>query len=67
MELKPCPFCGKEPFVEYLQNQSGSYSWSVICVHDGCPADTVEVVEDDKAFVIEQWNTRAKGNSTKLK
>ena len=55
MELKPCPFCGKQPCLK----ESNGYSKMQIFCH--CPPDPL-VVDDGgetREAVIEKWNTRA--------
>jgi Lar family restriction alleviation protein len=60
-ELKPCPFCGKQPSEEYCQRRY-DFDFAIECEcgaclsqceWDGGPGQTT------KERTIEQWNTRA--------
>ena len=50
MELKSCPFCGKNPYL----NGGDDYYW-VSCF--SCGAETQG--DEDVAIAIERWNRRA--------
>ncbi len=50
-ELKPCPFCGEIPFVEWrnIRQETNTY---LICKTEGCTAQNIHWDND------ESWNTR---------
>ena len=63
MELKPCPFCGKEPELveEWISGglHEGGYAWIVRCnyMKGGCGAKGGSRIEKEEA--IEVWNKRS--------
>lgn len=55
-QLKPCPFCGKQPAMEqsrYLKGEIVASGYAVIC---GCSAFEGEYT--DKPQAAQQWNYR---------
>lgn len=54
-DMKMCPFCGERPEIEVLK---GLYKVSCIAL---CPIQPETAWIEDKAFVIEVWNTRREG------
>ena len=58
INLKPCPFCGKEPVVDSQINEYGDLEFSVMCVNDSC---FVEVQTRYMSFreTVYAWNRRA--------
>lgn len=62
MNLLPCPFCGKPPFVfecnvlQHPQEPGAAYNleYSAKCAECG-----VEIVEEYKDELAKRWNTRA--------
>ena len=63
-ELKPCPFCGSGWLYEISRNDYYDYTPAMFC--NSCKAVvTWEQVEEEgvndktRAFVCEQWNSRA--------
>lgn len=59
MELKPCPFCGHKPAIEFLHHTDGE-KWGAVC----CCCNGPEVrtgygpVEEWRDAAIKEWNTR---------
>ena len=51
--IKPCPFCGKEPILDGNDNE-----WTIACTDHHC-AVSVCTRHPDLEKVVEQWNTRA--------
>lgn len=52
MELKPCPWCQREPHVSDCgmpENKDGLYAW---CLTDGC-------ANQQKVYKMSGWNRRA--------
>jgi hypothetical protein len=66
MNLKPCPFCGKEAKLKYTRYEY-SDSYHITCGDLDClghnpyyPVLTNEAAnEKNKQILIEKWNTRA--------
>lgn len=59
-EIKPCPFCGKEPEVQQDENFFGMTEWWIACLNFDCPVDNVTT----GSFAIKQkainaWNKRS--------
>ena len=54
-ELKPCPFCGGEPFRYYSGSRSNGEFLEIIC--DNCGCRTARLKED---IATKAWNRRAK-------
>ncbi len=52
--LKPCPFCGGEPYLESYG--PGGFSGSVYCSTEGCAADGYNASSEKEA--IDRWNRR---------
>lgn len=52
-ELKPCPFCGGEPFVYISGNKSYGYFKEVICPQCHCQTHRLRGEE-----AVEVWNRR---------
>lgn len=48
-ELRSCPFCGGEPYIEELEG----YPDTVICSNDSC-----HLGRNDIEFEVDDWNTR---------
>lgn len=59
LELKPCPFCGKEAFLETDSDHHGGF-FTLGCPDHDCPSHWqfyTEPIENlDKS--VTQWNTR---------
>lgn len=55
MKLKPCPFCGKEVYIEKLSESE----WKICCIDLNCliRVSTYAFETQDKA--ISCWNQRA--------
>lgn len=53
-ELKPCPFCGKEP---HIIGDNGPYY--IACVNEDCPVNPETIVSPTRERAIEAWNHRA--------
>lgn len=62
-ELKPCPFCGGEPYIAYNEDKR---SWIVRCFH--CGAEVKECMAFDygelsmksaRDWIVDKWNQRA--------
>ena len=76
MEIKPCPFCGHEVYMDKIPLWNGShgyhgcYEFKIRCKNIDCGCrfdfwenDTVYRDEETAIYnVIEQWNRRAYGN-----
>ncbi len=54
--LKPCPFCGGEPFS--FEDYGHSTAWEVGCSNSQCRVEP-HVWEKTKDEAIASWNTRA--------
>ena len=52
-ELKPCPFCGGEPFIYFSGSSSNGSFAEIICKSCKCQTDRLP---ESKA--IEAWNRR---------
>jgi len=52
--LKPCPFCGRTPTVDYQGVVGGGWSIRCVCVH--APG----LIDQRREVAIELWNTRWK-------
>lgn len=59
-ELKPCPFCGKTPHIQYY---AGSMTYRVICTWD-CNGNTSS---DSGKIAVDAWNTRVSPPETNEK
>lgn len=62
MELKPCPFCGREPILNVYHNNSiyGDYEAEIGCTYCDVyfydhESSTEEMAKD---ALVKQWNTR---------
>lgn len=51
-ELKPCPFCGSQPFESDCCN-----TYRITCTDDDCPACNDNWFESEED-AIERWNKR---------
>ena len=58
INLKPCPFCGKEPVVDDRFDEYGELEFSVACANDRC---FLEVQTRYMSFLeaAYEWNRRA--------
>jgi Lar family restriction alleviation protein len=56
-DLKPCPFCGGEPFS--FEDYGHSTAWEVGCSNAQCRVEP-HVWEKTKDEAIASWNTRTK-------
>ena len=57
-ELKPCPFCGKKPYIERWS--SGGMIYMVKCNNPDCPVPVVSYPTGyNLVDVIDDWNRRA--------
>ena len=59
-KLKPCPFCGKKPYLLARDHEDFPHPWyMVICDYGqgGCGAESAWCVSAEKA--TEMWNRRA--------
>ena len=62
IKLKPCPFCGNEPKIEF--NESIGYvSYYVKCINLECNVEVYTFDFNTKEEAIEAWNNRVDGNS----
>ena len=59
-ELKPCPFCGGEPFVDYYDYEKYGKTYVICC--NGCHAETFE--RDTPEEAAEAWNRRVDNGNT---
>lgn len=59
-KIKPCPFCGKQPYTEPWS--SGFYK--VICGNEECPAQP-RVVGGSELLAVQIWNARKEQLPTK--
>ena len=67
-ELKPCPFCGDDYIVLYLEYTTSRYfhahEWKIGCQTIGCCGCHVYGHNfDTKKKAIEAWNRRAEVNN----
>ena len=60
MELKPCPFCGGEAFLEPYKARKG-YEASIQCSRCLCSMSTITYDDEEEAVkvVSEAWDRRA--------
>ena len=57
VELKPCPFCGKKPYIERWS--SGGMMYMVKCNNPDCPVPVVSYpTVHNLVEVIADWNRR---------
>ena len=54
VELKPCPFCGHEPFKRQIINDG---RWAIDCQTVSCVRPGTDLTRDE-AKAIAAWNTR---------
>ena len=54
--LKPCPFCGSEPYVQ----KTGSGAIAIKCsnIQNNCPASQIGLARKDIVDVFFKWNDR---------
>jgi len=57
-ELKPCPYCGKEPALNTSRFPDGRGYW-VECNNTRCYVSVCTIREASEKRVIDIWNTRA--------
>lgn len=53
-ELKPCPFCGKEPRIYGDKPQV-----YIACVNEECPVNSETIFFQTRERAVEAWNHRA--------
>ena len=58
-KLKPCPFCGVTPDVEFELGEQNWKKWFVKCHTKYCPVDKTDW-SVNKQIAIDTWNTRHK-------
>ena len=54
VKLKPCPFCGKPPVIDYYAGTNRSKSPCTI----SCNECGVDMTKMGSAAVVRRWNTR---------
>lgn len=54
-ELKPCPFCGVAPMIQWEHPLSGPELY-IHCANDDCLGASFQDADPEKA--VRQWNTR---------
>ena len=61
MELKPCPFCGQEAFLEICEDHHGVF-YQLGCTRNGCPAYSIYYAMSPEDITVDdamaQWNSR---------
>lgn len=63
-ELKPCPFCGKEPRIETGRAFCGKTYWVICANWEHCPAYYLRSKSMfSKKEAIEVWNRRAENGT----
>lgn len=67
VELKPCPFCGEQPQISSMRDESlwsheEVMKTSVRC--DGCDVATPYTEEGEEPEAIERWNRRSEAGGT---
>lgn len=55
-ELKPCPFCGKEPQGPHYDDLGTDDEYYVI----SCPGCQLIMYDVETEYVVENWNRRVK-------
>ncbi len=55
IDLKPCPFCGKEPTMEMERDYDHDNEYQIRCYNCGVKGDT----SYDQQYLISTWNNRA--------
>ena len=54
-KLKPCPFCGKIPTIEFYKNEW----YGIACENEKCKIQPNTAWLKKRANVIREWNRRA--------
>jgi hypothetical protein len=57
-KLKPCPWCGKAPFVPDSVYESTDCDWMVSCEDDDCPVGPSTDWYPTREQAIAEWNNR---------
>ena len=57
--LKPCPFCGELPKLEY---GNGIKKYWYVCENEKCPCQPLTYAHKNKGVVTRAWNTRTPQN-----
>ena len=60
-ELKTCPFCGESAVIDDYNSsirRDAKPLYGVACNSNGCPANELAVLNENKAQAIAAWNTR---------
>lgn len=55
-KLKPCPFCGGQPIVEY---GNGIKKYWICCQNEKCRIQPTTDAHKNKGVVTREWNRRA--------
>lgn len=58
-ELKPCPFCGELPKLEY---GNGIKKYWYVCENEKCSCQPLTYAHKNKGVVTRAWNTRTPKN-----
>ena len=53
--LKPCPFCGAIPTLEY---GNGINKWWISCINEKCRIQPTTDAHINKGVVVREWNKR---------
>lgn len=59
MELKPCPFCGREARIYMNDSDLDNIMWYCMCANDrGCNVMPITLDQYSKEEAADAWNTR---------
>jgi hypothetical protein len=59
VKLKPCPFCGVDPFSKVEFEVGEQREWTLIyCPNEDCPVSVSVYLPDDESEIA--WNKRGK-------
>ena len=58
-ELKPCPFCGKQPhiFRGFMPSEDGTV-YQLLCINPDCKNPSMTSFNPTKQMAIDEWNER---------
>lgn len=54
-ELKPCPFCGELPTIEYIEQFK---KWWIECRNEKCAFQPFTSLHINKGVLVREWNRR---------
>lgn len=60
--LKPCPFCGAIPTLEY---DNGIKKWWIMCDNEKCKIQPMTDAHAFKGVIVGEWNRRVNDDTRK--